>query len=214
MVPSATPVRFGLSSTQLADLSRHAVAKRYKRNTIIFSEGDPTDALYILVEGRVRIYVADPNGKEVTLNTQGPGEYFGEMTLDGGARSASVITLEPCRVLRVQRESLRECFETNPDFAVHLVHKLIHRIRVLTERVKSLALQDVYGRFRGMLEELAVADGDVRVVPGKLTQADIASRVGASREMISRILSDLKAGGYISHTRCAIVIHRDLPMAW
>jgi CRP/FNR family transcriptional regulator, cyclic AMP receptor protein len=213
MVPSATPVRFGLCSAQLTDLSRYGVAKRYKRNTIIFSEGDPTDALYILIEGRVRIYVADTNGKEVTLNTQGPGEYFGEMTLDGGARSASVITLEPCRVLLVRRESLRQLFETNPDFALHLLHKLIHRIRVLTERVKSLALQDVYGRFRGMLEELAVTDGDVRVV-GKLTQADIASRIGASREMVSRILSDLKVGGYVSHTRRAIVIHRDLPTKW
>lgn len=205
---------FGLDAAQLATLSERAVTKSFPRQTIIVSEGDPTDAIYIILEGRVRIYLADHKGKEVTLNVQGAGEYFGELTLDGGPRSASVMTMEPCRFMIVARESLESFFATHPEFAMHLVRKLINRVRVLTERVKSLALQDVYGRFRGMLEELVVEHDGERVVEGRMTQSDIASRIGASREMVSRILSDLKTGGYVSQGRHRIVIHRKLPAEW
>lgn len=205
---------FGLDAAQLATLSERAVTKSFPRQTVIVSEGDPTDAIYIILEGRVRIYLADHKGKEVTLNVQGAGEYFGELTLDGGPRSASVMTMEPCRFMIVARESLESFFATHPEFAMHLVRKLINRVRVLTERVKSLALQDVYGRFRGMLEELVVERDGERVVEGRMTQSDIASRIGASREMVSRILSDLKTGGYVSQGRHRIVIHRKLPAEW
>lgn len=202
---------FTLDAAQLAALSTRAVTKSFPRQTVVVSEGDATDAIYIIQEGRVRIFLADHKGKEVTLNVQGPGEYFGEVTLDGGPRSASVMTLEPCRFTIIPRESLESFFATHPEFAMHLVHKLIHRVRVLTDRVKSLALQDVYGRFRGMLEELSVEKDGVRVLEGRMTQSDIASRIGASREMVSRILSDLKAGGYVSQARHCLIIHKKLP---
>lgn len=145
---------------------------------------------------------------------QGPGEYFGELTLDGGPRSASVMTLEASRFMIIARESLASFFATYPDFAMHLVRKLINRMRVLTERVRSLALQDVYGRFRGMLEELAIEQVGVRVAERRMTQSDIAARIGASRAMASRILSDLKTGGYVTQGRHRIVIHRKLPADW
>ena len=117
---------------------------------------------------RVRIFLVDHKGREVTLNVQGPGEYFGELTMDGGPRSASVMTLEAARFMIVARESLHSFFATHPDFATHLVRKLINRVQVLTERVKSLALQGVYGPFRGMLKELAVEQDGVRVVEGRV----------------------------------------------
>lgn len=214
MASATTHPSFRLDASQLAALSERAITKSYPRQSVIVNEGDPTDAIYIILEGRVRIYLADHKGKEVTLNVQGPGEYFGELTLDGGPRSASVMTLEPSRFMIIPRESLESFFATHPDFAMHLVHKLISRVRVLTERVKSLALQDVYGRFRGMLEELAVEQDGVRVVEGRMTQSDIAARIGASREMVSRILSDLKTGGYVTQGRHRIVIHRKLPAEW
>jgi len=214
-VPTATShPTFVLEPVQLQALSAHAVTKSFPRHAVIVNEGDPTDAIYIILDGRVRIYVADDRGKEVTLNTQGPGEYFGELTLDGGPRSASVMTVEPSRFMIIPRESLAAFFATHPEFAMHLVHKPIHRVRALTDRVKSLALQDVYGRVRNLLEELAEARDGVRMINGKLTQADIASRVGASREMISRILTDLKIGGYISQNRERIVLNRHLPAQW
>ncbi len=214
MSRATTSASFRLDASQLAALSQRAITKSYPRLNVIVNEGDPTDAVYIILEGRVRIFIADHKGKEVTLNVQGAGEYFGEMTLDGGPRSASVMTLEPCRFMIVARESLESFFASHPAFAMHLVHKLISRVRVLTERVKSLALQDVYGRFRGMLEELAVEQNGVRVVEGRMTQSDIASRIGASREMVSRILSDLKTGGYVSQARHRLIIHKKLPADW
>ena len=214
MSSATTPSSFGLDASQLAVLSERAETRSFPRMSVIVHEGDPTDAIYIILQGRVRIFLAGHKGKEVTLNVQGPGEYFGELTMDGGPRSASVMTLEPARLMVIPRESLESFFATHPDFAMHLVHKLINRVRVLTERVKSLALQDVYGRFRGMLEELAVEQDGVRVVEGRMTQSDIAARIGASREMVSRILSDLKTGGYVSQDRQRIVIHRKLPADW
>lgn len=211
---TTTNVTFPLTAGQLAALSERATTKNFPRQNVIVSEGDPTDAIYIILAGSVRIFLADHKGKEVTLNVLGQGEYFGELTLDGGPRSASVMTLEACRFMIIARESLEDVFATHPDFAMHLVHKLISRVRVLTERVKGLALQDVYGRFRSMLEELAVERDGVRLVEGPMTQSDIASRIGASREMVSRILSDLKTGGYVSQARHRIVIHKKLPAEW
>lgn len=210
----AQPGQFALTQSQLAALSVNAVTKSFPRNAIILNEGDPTDAIYVILEGKVRIYVADEKGKEVTLNTQGPGEYLGELTLDGGPRSASVMTLEPCRFMIIPRESLATFFASHPDFAMHLVHKLIHRVRALTDHVKSLALQSVYGRVRQLLMDLAVEQDGARVIEGKLTQLDIASRVGASREMVSRILTDLKSGGYITRGSGRMVLHKKLPPEW
>ena len=214
MSSATTNIAFPLSPSQLAALSERATTKNFPRLNVIVNEGDPTDAIYIILEGSVRIFLADHKGKEVTLNVQGKGEYFGELTLDGGPRSASVMTLEASRFMIIPRESLESVFATHPEFAMHLVHKLIGRVRVLTERVKSLALQDVYGRFRSLLEELAIEQDGVRVVEGRMTQSDIASRIGASREMVSRILSDLKTGGYVTQARQRIVIHKKLPAEW
>ena len=207
-------ISFTLTPTQRAALSEGARIKRFPRGAVIVSEADATDAVYIILEGRVRIFVANENGKEVTLNRQGPGEYFGELSLDGGSRSASVITLEASRFMIIPREQLAKIFATHPDFALNLVHKLIDRVRALTDRVKSLALQDVYARVRHALEELATSQDGVYVIVGRLTHADLASRIGASREMVSRIFSDLKAGGYLSQTRGSIVLHRKLPAEW
>lgn len=214
MSSATTNIAFPLSPSQLAALSERATTKNFPRSNVIVNEGDPTDAIYIILEGCVRVFLADHKGKEVTLNTLGKGEYFGELTLDGGPRSASVMTLEPCRFMVIPRESLASVFATHPEFAMHLVHKLISRVRVLTERVKSLALQDVYGRFRNLLEELATERDGVRVLEVRMTQSDIASRIGASREMVSRILSDLKTGGYVSQSRQRIVVHKKLPADW
>ena len=195
-------------------MAEHAIPRAHPKNTIVVSEGDRTDSLYIILEGRVKVFVAEETGKEVVLSVQGPGEYFGEMPLDQGPRSASVMTLEPCRFLVVPRESFRDFLVKNPSFAARLIEKLIHRVRALTENVKSLALMDVYGRIARLLLELAKERDGLRVIPERLTQQDIANRVGASREMVSRILKDLSAGGYISQTPTGLVIHKRPPARW
>lgn len=203
-----------LNSDELKALSAQGVLKAYPRNTIIVSEGDETDSFYVIVEGRIKVYVSDEEGREVVLGTQGPGDYFGEMVLDGGPRSASVVTLEPSRFAVVGKQRFRDFLYAHPEFSIHLVEKLIARTRALTENVKSLALMDVYGRVARLLLELAVNEDGRLVVPEKLTQQDIANRVGSSREMVSRIFKDLTIGGYISIDSKQITIHKNPPRHW
>ena len=203
-----------LDVIDLRDFARHAVSRTVPKNTVVVSEGDRTDSLYIIVSGKVRIYVNDKKGKEVELGQSGPGEYFGEMVLDEGPRSASVMTLEPSRFLVVPLKDFRDFVVNNPAFALSLIEKLIARVRSLTESVKSLALMDVYGRVARLLLELAEESGGTMVIAQRLTQQDIASRIGASREMVSRILKDLSTGGYLTQSRTGIVLHRKPPEHW
>jgi len=191
-----------------------ATTRTFGKNAIIVSEGDETDSLYIVLAGRAKVFVADENGRELQLNQIGPGEYFGEVTLDGGPRSASIMALEECRCAVVKRAELTTFLERNPEFALHLVRKLAHRVRSLTESVRSLALMDVYGRVARLLLELAEERDGRLVVKESLTHRDIASRVGASREMISRIFSDLADGGYVRKEDRHLVIMRKPPPRW
>jgi CRP/FNR family cyclic AMP-dependent transcriptional regulator len=206
--------RFVLAEDELHALAAHALKRAFPRNAIIVNEGDRTDTLYVILEGRVKVYTGDADGREVVLSTHGPGEYFGEMVLDEGPRSASVMTLEPSRFLVVSKADLKDFLLRNPPFAVHLIEKLIDRVRQLTQNVKSLALMDVYGRVARLLLELAREDHGKLVVGEKLTQQDIASRVGASREMISRILKDLSAWGYITVEKKLITVNKTPPARW
>jgi CRP/FNR family cyclic AMP-dependent transcriptional regulator len=206
--------RFALTPEELRAISAHAVMRAFPRNAVILNEGDRTDTLYVIVEGGVKIFVADADGNEVVFHTQGPGEYFGEMMLDEGPRSASVMTLEPSRFLVVPKAELKTFLARNPQFAVRLIEKLIHRVRSLTERVKNLSLMDVYGRVARLLLDLAEERNGKLLIAGRLTQQDIASRVGASRAMVSRILKDLATGGYISIERDRIVVNREPPLRW
>ena len=199
---------------ELRAITARAVTRAFPKNAIILNEGDRADSLYLIIEGRVKVFVANAEGREVVLSTQGPGEYFGEMILDEGPRSASVITLEPSRFLIVPKSDFKQFLLDNPPFAVRLIEDLIHRVRSLTENVKGLALMDVYGRVARLLLELAEKRDGSMVITHKLTQQDIASRVGASREMISKIFKDLSAGGYITVEHKRITINKMPPPHW
>jgi CRP/FNR family transcriptional regulator, cyclic AMP receptor protein len=203
-----------LQEPLLRELAERGVTRTFPANAVIVNEGDTTDGLYVVLSGKVKVFLSNENGKEVILNVEGPGEYFGEMTLDGGTRSASVMTLEPSRFLVVPRSDLEAFVAAHPDFAMGLIRKLIARVRVLTNNVKSLALQDVYGRVTRLLQELAVKQDGKMVVAEKLTQMEMASRIGASREMVSRIFKDLARGGYIETAGKQIIIKKKLPLEW
>src|SRR3954466_3141268 len=112
-----------LDDEALRPLLQHAVTKSYPKNTVIVSEGDKSEGLFVIVSGKVRVFLANENGKEVTLGVEGPGQYFGEMTLDGGARSASVMTLEQSRFLVVPKADLEAFLGQHPQFAMHVVRK-------------------------------------------------------------------------------------------
>ena len=198
----------------LRQIAERGGVHHFPAQAILIHEGDTADSLYILLSGRVKVYATNAAGKEVVITTHGPGEYLGELALDGGVRSASVMTLEPTTCSVVTGANLRQFIEAHPEFAQHLIRKLIGRVRQATDSVKSLALQDVYGRVVRLLDDMAVEVADERVVAERLTQQDIAERVGSSREMVGRIFRDLTAGGYVSTRSGQITIHRKLPSAW
>ena len=125
---------------------RRAWSRKFPKNTVLINEGDQNDSLYIILAGKVKVFASNDAGKEVVIDFHGPGEYVGEMTLDGSPRSASVITVEPTTAAVVSRAHFREFILAHPDFALHLIEKLIARVRRTTENMKSLALSDVYGR--------------------------------------------------------------------
>jgi len=203
-----------LNAAELEEISRLGVAREFRERTVLMSEGDETDALYIIMEGRVRAYVSDSTGREAILSVMGPGEYFGEIAFDEGPRSASVITLEPCRLLVIPREEFAEFVKRSPAFALHFIHRLIARVRTLTDNVRSLALMDAYGRVARLLLDSSVTEDGKQFIPEKLTQTEIASRVGCSREMVSRIFKDLVQGQYITIHPDRIVINRKPPAKW
>lgn len=210
----AVPLLSGLSREELADIERHAATKRYRRNTVIIERGDEANSLYLLVEGRVKVYVADAEAREIVLNEEGPGAHLGELALLGETRrTASVATLEDSTFLVLTKQSFRQCLADHPGIAYNLIRHLVERVDRLTEEVSDLALLDVYGRIAKTLTEAAIEE-DGRLITGRLTQQDLADRVGCSREMVSKILKDLRTGGYLSVEGKRFVIERKLPPRW
>ena len=203
-----------LDEAALRALAPHAVVRSFPKGAVVVNEGDETDSLYVVLSGRVKAYVSEEDGREAVVNTIGAGDYFGELVLDGGPRSASIMTLEPCRFLVIPRGDVEVLLERNPAFARDLIYELIGKVRSLTRRVLDLSLKDVYGRFVRFIEEHAVDQAGTLAVPERLTQQDIAARIGGSREMVSRIVKDLTAGGYISIEAKHITVHRKLPPHW
>lgn len=203
-----------LSAQEIAALAEGAAVRTYARNTLVMTEGERSDSLYVVLSGRVKVYVSDEHGKDLVLNVQGPGEYFGELALDEGPRSASVMTLEPSKLAVIANDVLRGFLTSHPEAGVQLVRGLIGRVRRATESLKDLAQLDVYGRVAKLLLELARESDGKLVIDQKLTHQDIADRVSASREMVSRILKDLTTGGYLANEGGRIVIQRRPPRAW
>ena len=204
-----------LGDQLLQTMAERGGVKHFAAHAVLVTEDDSSDSIFIILEGKVKVYGAGSSGREVVYTTHGPGEYFGEMTLDGGPRSASVITLEPTTCVVVPGSQARDFLGTHPDFALHLVRKLIALARRSTGTVKSLALDDVYTRVKKLLLELARDDGGGRLlVSEKLTQQDIADRVGSSREMVSRIFKQLTVGGYVAMQGRQIVLLKKLPPRW
>jgi CRP/FNR family transcriptional regulator, cyclic AMP receptor protein len=196
------------------ELATRGQTRSFPKNTVFINEGDRGDSLFIIISGRVKVYVSDSQGREMILDIHGPGQYVGEMALDGRPRSASVMTLEATTCAMVTRDALKAAVVANPDLAMSLIEELIDRARIATDTIKNLALMDVYGRVARLLLSLARERDGKLVVPERLTQQDIADRVGASRDMISRIFKDLTTGGYVTVVDRQITLNRRPPPRW
>ena len=205
------PLLSVLSEDELNLLARVVSRKSYARGSQILGAGDPTDSLYILISGRIKVFMSDLDGKEVILSILGPNEFVGEMGLiDNSPRSANVVALEPCEVVCISKPDFKRCLADNFDMAMTVMRGLVKRLREADNQIGSLALMDVFGRVaRLLLESAELIDGE-RVVTKKLSKQDIARMIGASREMVSRVMKHLQAAGYIEIRPNAIVIRANI----
>lgn len=211
---SSIPLFSCLTADELVTVEQHSAARNFRKNTVVIQKGDESTTLYVVITGRLKVSLAGDEGKEVILNTLGPGDYFGELAILGDTpRTATVTTLEDSRLLTISRSAFLELLGGHPDIALALIRGLTQRVAQLTEQVARLALSDVYSRVRETLQAQAVEE-DGLLVTGRLTQSEIAQMVGSSREMVSRIFKDLRAGGYISVDDKRVTILKRLPARW
>jgi CRP/FNR family cyclic AMP-dependent transcriptional regulator len=197
-------------------LAQRGELKRFRKGHRLIEEGERGDTIFIILAGRVRVFGSGERAdREITYGTYGVGEYFGEISLDGGPRSASVEAIEACTCAIVTRQTLLRHIAERPEFALDLLAKVIRRARAATLSAKQLALNDVYGRLVLLLNDLAVPQPDgTRLISERLTHREMASRLGCSREMVSRLMKDLEGGRYVETHQHQLHVVRALPMRW
>jgi cAMP-binding proteins - catabolite gene activator and regulatory subunit of cAMP-dependent protein kinases len=206
---------FCWDDTILGELAREAPLLTFAARAILMSEGDVSNSLYLVVAGRVKVFTSDAAGRELVLNVLGAGEILGEMAVDGGTRSASVMAVEPTRCAVIPLARLLARLREQPELALELNQVLIQRLRKVTQIATDLALSNVYNRVISLLLSLAEStESGQFVVAERLSQQDIANRVGASRDMVSRVFKELVKGGYLVVDHRVIVIKRKPPLDW
>jgi CRP/FNR family cyclic AMP-dependent transcriptional regulator len=208
------PLLSVLNEDELALLARVVSRKSYARGSLILCAGDPTDSLYVLISGRIKVFMSDLDGREVILSILEPSEFFGEMGLiDDSPRSANVVALEPCELICISKPDFKRCLADHFEMAMTVMRGLVKRLRDADNQIGSLALIDVCGRVARLLLEMAeVVDGE-KVVTKKLSKQDIARMIGASREMVSRVMKHLQVAGHIEVRADSIVIRENMPLA-
>jgi len=208
------PLFAGLDEDHLRVLAHMIVRKSVARNSKIIGAGDPTDSLFIVITGRLKVLMSDEQGREVILSMLGPGEFFGEMgLLDDSPRSASVVAVESCELLSISKTDFKRSLAENFDLSLTVMRGLVKRLREADRKIGSLALMDVYGRVARLLLEMAEDINGEKVVVKKLSKQDIAKMIGASREMVSRVMKDLQLGGYVEVRGRSIVLRDNLLLA-
>jgi CRP/FNR family cyclic AMP-dependent transcriptional regulator len=209
----AVPFFTQLSDRELEVVRAVASERTYPKNAVVLTEGEMGDSLYMIQTGKVKVVIGDEEGRELILKILGPGDFFGEMSMiDKQPRSASVTTIEPATFLVLTNAAFERCVEQAPRIANMVMQILAQRVREADRKIGTLALMDVYGRVASTLLELAVYTNGKLVVGEKLSQQDLANMVGASREMVNRILKDLSERGFISiESKSITIINRELP---
>ncbi len=215
MSTSPTNAREFVNEAPLGLLAEKGAKRSYKKGATLISEGEVGDEIFIIIRGQVRAFSADFKGKEITHGVYGVNEYVGEMSLDGGLRSANVVALKPTVCAIVTRETVRAFIQEHPDFAFELIRNLICRIRASTQSSTALALSTVYARLALFLQSRASkAAENFGAIDERLSHAQIAGHVGCSREMISLLMKDLESGGYLLIEAKQIRIIKVLPKNW
>ncbi|MSQ73538.1 MAG: Crp/Fnr family transcriptional regulator [Betaproteobacteria bacterium] len=187
-----------LPERQLAQLTSVVSRRSFPRGATIIAAGEVTDSLYVVISGRLKVTMLEEPDREIILCVLGPREYFGEMVpIDDSTRSASVISLEACELLVLSKQDFRKCLAENFQMAMKVMRGLVKRLREADRKIGSLALMDVYGRVARLLLEMSETVDGQQVVTHKIVKQDMAKMIGASREMVSRVMKHLQIGGYI-----------------
>jgi CRP/FNR family cyclic AMP-dependent transcriptional regulator len=201
------PLFSGLDDAELEKLSKVASRKRVERGASVVRAGEVTDSLYILLSGRAKVTNTDEEGREIILAWLGPSEFFGEMgLLDGSPRSANVVAAEACELMFLSKDAFQRCLQDNFQVAQKLMKILVQRLREADRKIESLALLDVYGRVARLLLDMSEEVDGLRVVRKKISKQDMAKMIGASREMVSKVMRDLEIRGYIRYDDDRLVI--------
>ena len=209
----AVPFFTQLSDRELDVVRAVSTEKGYPKNAVVLTEGEMGDSLFMIQTGKVKVFIGDEDGREIILKILGPGDFFGEMSMiDKQPRSASVTTIEAASFLVLSHAAFERCIEQAPRIANMVMRVLAQRVREADRKIGTLALMDVYGRVASTLLELSVYSNGKLMVGEKLSQQDLANMVGASREMVNRILKDLSERGFISiESKSITIINRELP---
>jgi CRP/FNR family transcriptional regulator/CRP/FNR family cyclic AMP-dependent transcriptional regulator len=202
-----------LDAASLQQISQVMRKRTFRASEAIFHRDDPGQVLYVIKEGRVRIRLTSPEGQEVALAVFGPGESFGEMAiLDGQPRSADAIAIDKVEVFTLQRLDFVHVVKQHPDIAVAVMKTLSQRIRQGNQMVEDLIFLDVYGRVAKKLLDLSQeygvnTDEGVRI-DLRITQQELASMVGASRESVNKVMGYFTDKSYISTDKHKVTILR------
>ncbi|MBN9426324.1 MAG: cyclic nucleotide-binding domain-containing protein [Burkholderiales bacterium] len=192
------PLLSSLNEQQLETLAAGSSRRNYPKGRTIVSEGEPSQSLYILLSGRAKVQRSDSEGKEVILAVLGSGDFFFEISLiDDSPRSASVITLESCDFMAINKDSFKSMLLQSNEMCMAVMKGLVKRLREADQKIETLALLDVYGRVARVLLDFSEHVNGERVVKNKLPRQEIAKMIGASREMVSRVMKGLELDGYI-----------------
>ncbi len=201
-----------LNDDEICDLTTVAKTRKFRAGEVIFHRDDPGQVLYIIKEGKVKICLISTDGQELSLVVFGKGEYFGEFALlDGLPRSADAVALENVVCYTVQRSDFHNAIMKNPRIAIEVMEVLVKRLRSTDQQVEDLIFLDVYGRVAKKLLELAETYGtklaDGTRIDVRLTQQELASMVGASRESVNKVMGYFMDRGVISTDKHRITIH-------
>ena len=222
-----------LSDAQLALLAQQSREQRFERQALLMHEGERGETMCVIIDGEVRVFVSDENGRELVLHQLGPGAVIGDLALiDGAPRSASVVAVKPTRALAIARDGLIECIGASPEFALAIMRSLTARLRQATEGSRSLALDNVYRRLADKLRELAGVDAEhaggsdpadggaeastdvVPALPRRYSHQELGNLIGASREMVGKVMAELVKGEYVAIVDGRIRLLKRLPKNW
>lgn len=205
-----------LTDIQLTELAAQSREVSFRKHAILMTEGDAGESMYVINTGSVKVYVSDDEGRELVLYQQGTGAVIGDIALlDDEPRSASVSTLEPSTALMIGKQAFLDCLRNSPEMAINIIRSLTQRLRDATEGSRSLALDNVYRRLADKLQELGEGqDSESLVLAKKYSYQELGNMIGASREMVGKVMAELVKGEYIEIVDGKIQMRRKLPRNW